>query len=367
MAQFFSNPWTKRVVSLLGPVYCAFVMIFAYFSIFYDMVLIDSRQACILTSLISVIALICMLYSRDCFLTKLTSILILPGMLLPILFYFGQWWVLVPPFAVGVIILFFSGMGETGKTIWGTIVLLLYLIGSLVYFVTTSLFAPSTVTNIMQTGTSPSGIYRYTVTQTMDSSNGSTKVTVESNELNREYYGLVLFRVKGLSRDVMIERPLNDQVEITWDTVSRDEITSEINKISKDITVKLSDRQMTLLGRDAYEVTYSDGHSVTLSPEDYHALMYPLTDEDREVLKVDYEEMPVDEMGDRSFKQTGITVKELNEIPFSSLTDADLDTLGIPLEGDVMTYNGKVVFRYYIAVLEEYFDISKQDLDLFAT
>lgn len=363
MNKFLENPWTKRVVSLISIIYCAFVMVFAYFSIFYDMLLHDSRQVCILISLVSVITLICMLYSRECFLTKLASVLILPGMLLPILSYFGQWWVIVPPFVVGIIILFFSGMGETGKTIWGTIILLLYLIGSLAYFVTTSLFAPSTVTTIVGTGDSPSGIYRYTLSQTMDSSNGSTKVVVESNELNRDY-GIVEFRVKGLERSVKIERPMNENVTIEWQTVSRQEIMQELAAISEDITVTLSDRQMDLLDRDAYKVTYPDGTSVTLGQEEYHALTYPLTDEDREVLRVDYEEMPVDEMGERSFAQTGITVEDYRTVTLTSLTEEDLDKLGVPKEGDVMTYNGKVVFRYFTAILEEYFDLSKQEIGL---
>ncbi|MCR5717825.1 MAG: hypothetical protein K6F80_02165 [Oscillospiraceae bacterium] len=364
MKSFFGNVWTKRAVSLLCPVYVLFVGVFAYLSIYYDMVLKDPKQCCLLLSLISVIALIIMLYTRDTLLTKLCSILILPGMLLPILFYFGQWWVLVPPFVLGLIMLFFSGMSETGKTIWGTVILLLYLIGSLVYFVVTSLFAPSTVATVVETGTSKSGMYRYTVTQTMDSSSGSTKVTVESNELNRDY-DLVQFQVKGLSRDVVVERPLNEQVEIKWDTATRDEIMQEIKAISKDVTVDLSDAQMKILGRDSYKVTYPNGEEVTMGPEAFHALMYPLTEEDREVLHMDEPEMHVDEMGERSFKQLGIQVDDLRKVKFSELTNEDLDKLGIPQEGDVMTYNGKVVFRYYIAVLEQYFDISKQDLGFF--
>lgn len=364
MSQFFGNPWTKRVVSLLCPVYVAMVGYFAYFSIYYDMVLKDAKQCCLLVSLISVIALIIMLYTRETFLTKLCSILILPGMLLPILFYFGQWWVLVPPFVVGIIILFFSGMSETGKTIWGTVILLLYLVGSLAYFVVTSLFAPSTVATVVERGTSKSGIYRYTVTQTMDSSHGSTKVTVESNDLNLDY-DLVMFQVKGLSRDVVVERPLNENVKIEWTTVDRDEITAEIAKISKNITVDLSDRQMAILGRDAYKVTYPDGKEVLLSAEQFHELTYPLTDEDREVLKIEDAEMHVDQMGERSFKQLKLKVDNLKTVKIADLTPEDLDKLGIPKQGDVMTYNDKIVFRYYIALLEEYFDISKQDLGLF--
>ena len=48
----------------------------------------------------------------------------------------------------------------------------------------------------------------------------------------------------------------------------------------------------------------------------------------------------------------------------ADITDEELAKLGIPEQGDVMYYNDKVVFRYYIAILEEYFDIANQDLSI---
>jgi hypothetical protein len=58
----------------------------------------------------------------------------------------------------------------------------------------TSLFASSAVARVVESRTYKSGIYHYTVTQTMDSSNCNGKVTVESNKLNRDYE-LVMFKV----------------------------------------------------------------------------------------------------------------------------------------------------------------------------
>ena len=123
---------------------------------------------------------------------------------------------------------------------------------------------------------------------------------------------------------------------------------------------------MAILGRDAYKVTYPDGTVQSLSAAAFHELMYPLTAEDKEALGLDEDEMHVDEMGERSFAQTGVQVEDFCTVPLSSLTDAELDQLGIPKSGDVMYYNGEVVFRYYIAILEEYFDISKREIDFFS-
>ena len=34
--------------------------------------------------------------------------------------------------------------------------------------------------------------------------------------------------------------------------------------------------------------------------------------------------------------------------------------LGVPESGDVMSFNGKICFRFYIAELEEYFDVDSR-------
>lgn len=363
MNDFFANKWTKRVVSLLSPVYCALVFFLAYLSVFYDMTVRNPVIVCILVSAVSLIALVLMLYTRHQFLTKLVSLLLLPGMLLPLLLYFGQWEVLIPPLVAALVIFFFSGLGETTKTVFGTIALLLYLLGSLIYFLVTSLFAPSTVTTEIEAGTSPSGMYRYTVTNTIDSSNGCTKVTIESNLLDKDW-DMVLFQINGLSRDVMVERPLQENVNIVWQTENRSDITAQIESISSDITVTLSDEQMELLGRDAYQVTYSNGQVITLSPEDYRNLKVTLGEAEQEALKTTKSVLSVDSLSSSELLKLGITVEDNKTVPLSSLTDADLETLGIPEQGDVMYYNGKVCFRYYIAILEDYFNLSNQEIGL---
>ncbi len=364
MMKFFGNKWTKRVVSLLSLVYCAAVGFFAYYSIYYNMVVLQPQQATIMVTAVSVIMLILMLYTRNQFFTKLASILLLPMMALPVLMYFGQWNILVPLLAVSLIIFFFSGMGETGKTIWGTLILLVYLLGSLVYFVVTSMFAPSTVTTTILSGNSPSGLYRCTVNETVDSSNGSTKVIVEPNAMDKNFT-LVDFQIKGLERDVMIERPMQPNVTIEWRTEKRADISKELRKISNNIEITLSEEQMAILGKDAYKVTFSDGTEQSMSGEAYHSVIIPLTSEMREELETDQTELALDGMGPNTRNICGVAVEDLRTVRLSTLKDDELAKLGVPEEGDVLYYNGKVVFRYYIAILEQYFDISKRELSFF--
>ncbi len=362
MSDFFANKWTKRVVSLFSPLYCVMIIMLSYMSIFYDMIVRNPVTVCILLSAVSVFAAVLMLYTRRQVITIITSLVMLPALLPAVLLYFGQWEVLIPMLLVALVIFFFSGLGETAKTVYGTIFLLLYLLGSLAYFLLTSLFAPSTVSTVVESGISPSGIYRYEVINTMDSSDGSTTVNVETNLLDKDF-DMLLFQIKGLSRSVMVTRPMENQTTIVWQTEKRSDITAQINSISDNITVTLSDEQMALLGRAAYNVIYN-GQSLQLSGEEYAALTVALTPANQEALQIDKEEVHVSALTEKQLEVLGIAVTDCKTVPLSSLTDADLETLGIPEEGDVMYCNGKVCFRYYIAILEEYFSISNREIGL---
>lgn len=363
MGNFFANKWTKRVVSLLSPLYCVIIVALSYLSIFYEMTVRNPNSVCLMLSAISVIALVLMLYTRRQILTIATSLVMLPALLPAVLLYFGQWHVLIPLLVVALVVFFFSGLGETAKTVFGTIFVLLYLLGSLVYFLVTTLFAPSTVSTVVESDISPSGAYRYEVVNTVDSSSGSTAVTIESNLLDKDY-DMVLFQLRGLSRTVVMERPLQENIEIVWQTESRADITAKINKISSDVEVTLSDAQMELLGLPAYEVTYSGSSPKPMSGAEYHSIVIDLNAQEMVDLKAKKESYNLDELSDNALNYLGITIDDMRTMQFSDLTDADLEKLGIPEEGDVMYYNGKPVFRYYIAILEEYFDISKQELGL---
>jgi len=356
--------WLRLVLSLISPLYCAVVVFFAYQSVFYKLEVLDTVKACMIVTGISVAALAAMIYTKHQFLTKISSLVMLPVLVFPVMIYFGQWEILIPLIVTALVIFFVSGLGEVAKTVWGTIFLLIYLLGALVYFVVNSLFAPSTVTTLVSDGVSPSGLYRYEVSNTIDSSNGSTKVIVEPTTLDKTYYNLFWFKIRGLSHDVVIERPLQEDVTIEWDTKSREDITQEIEEISEKIEVTLSDQQMDLLGRDAYQVTFNNGQSMSLSQGDYHKTVIALGEREREVLETDKEELQLDAMSDKAKERLGITVQDFKTVKLADLTEEDLTKLGVPEQGDVMYYNGKVVFRYYIAILEEYFDISKQDLSI---
>ena len=147
-----------------------------------------------------------MLYSRFQILTRITGILLLPAIFPMILLCFGEWELILPITITALLIFFLSGAGETVKTIFGVLFLLLYILGSLAYFMLLSLFTPTTQQTILEQNVSPSGSYRYEIIQTDDSSGGNIAVHVEPNDKDINL-PLISFVATGYDRTVFLQRP----------------------------------------------------------------------------------------------------------------------------------------------------------------
>lgn len=432
MSKFFANVWTKRVVALLSIVYMLFVCRLCYFSIFYDMHINDRVSTCLAVSGVSLAALIVMLYTRRQILTRIASFIILPAMLPVVLLYFGEWGLIIPIIVVGIVILLLSGAGEGVKTALATIILLLYIFGALGYFLFTTFFVSAVKEQVVETGVSPSGTYRYRVVNTEDTSNGSTAVYVEPNyaDVKNDF---AVFTLKNQEHVVYMERPVQSKVEIKWDTKTRQEITDYLNSISDEIEVTLTDAELKALGytydnklmlttlsasrKFALGLTASDVDPVpidTLTPEqlDFFGIgkepdgRYYILDPDPSVVEKNGSEpgarIYFDEIKPKALKlynslnvdpPTGITyfkVAKSHTVLLNTLTDAQLADLGVSDSGDVMilsasqmvvpeedkdkedaeateeivTSDNKVVFRYYVAELEDYYDVDSRRLSL---
>ena len=66
-----------------------------------------------------------------------------------------------------------------------------------------------------------------------------------------------------------------------------------------------------------------------------------------------------DDFGNQLFN-----VKKDNTVYLNTLSDEQLGKLGVPETGDVMYFNGKVCFRYYVAELEDYFDVDSRHISI---
>ncbi len=397
MKKILSNVWTKRCVALISVFYAYLVCRICYFSIFYDIHIMSRVSLCLLTTGVSIIALVAMLYSRKQILTRIASFIILPAMLPVVILYFGEWGLIAPIMITGVIILLFSGAGEGAKTALGTITMLLYIFGALGYFLFTSFFVATAKETIIASGVSPSGKYRYSVVNTEDSSNGSTAVYVEPNYADEYLFSqekpLAIFTLKNLERAVYVERPICENIDVQWETQSRGDITTELNKLSDKITFSLSDSELEKLG-------YTFDEKLNLSMSDVYA-------EDKFAIGKtahDVDPLPLDELDEEQLAHFGIgrdgkryyvlspdaelladheditgnlyfsdlTDKEMSQffveknhsVYLNTLDDSQLAELGVSEEGDIMTFNGKVCFRFYVAELGDYYDVNSRKLSV---
>lgn len=256
-------------------------------------------------SLIGILVISSMLYSRKHFLTKFSCMLLLPCLLPTVLLNFHEWALIVPLAATCLLMFFFSGVAETPKTIFGTVYLLLYVLGSLGYFLAVSLLSTASTSTLIESRVSDSGSYRYSLINTEDSSGGSTKVTISPNDMDINF-SVISFLAEDYERTVYIERPIQNEISLEWKTVSRQEVTSELKEISDRVTVALSKETKVSLG-------YSEDADVYIR----------------------------------------------------DLSDKKLKELGVPDKTDVLYLNGEPCFRSYIAVLEEYFSSTERVSSVF--
>ncbi|MBR5683148.1 MAG: hypothetical protein IKW96_07695 [Ruminococcus sp.] len=379
MKSLFANVWTKRVVSVLSVVYTYFVIRLCYLSIFYNITVHERTSLCIALSGLSLAAIVVMLYTRKQILTRICSFLILPAMLPVVLLYFGEWGMIIPIIVVGIVILLLSGAGEGVKTALATMILLAYIFTALGYFMFTSFFVASTKEEVIGSGVSPSGEYRYRIVNTIDSSDGCTSVYVEPNTADIKN-AFATFSLKNLERIVYTTRPSIEEVDVKWETQTRQDITKYYNSISDRIEVTLTDAELKDLGytydnklmltnlsasrkfalnRTASQVDPVPIDQLNQEQLDFFGIAkdaegrYYVKDPSPELVKKNGSEpgdrLYFNEMKPKALKYfnnrnvdppTGITyfnVQKSHTVMLNSLTDEQLAKLGVSDKGDVMT------------------------------
>lgn len=405
MKSFFENVWTKRVVAFLGLIYTYGVCRLCYLSLFYDIHIHSGVSLCLITIAVSIMAIVVMLYTRRQLVTKIASFVILPAMLPVVLLYFGEWGLILPIILTGVAILLLSGAGEGVKTALGTVTLLLYIFGALGYFLFTSFFVTPVKETVVKKGVSPSGKYRYRIVNTVDRSNGSTAIYIEPNYADLKY-PYVTFTLKNMERRIHVERPINENINIEWITQSRDETTSQLTEVSDSILIHLSEENLKKLGYTydeklvLDEVAVSYKKQIGLTASDVEPVKLDLlTDEQLEIFGIGrdkdgkyYVLHPSDKLIDKLDAKKGsrlyfsnfnsdayeifndehlddygnklFIVEKENTVLLGSLSDDQMKAIGIPDSGDVMLFNGKICFREYVAIIEQYFDVESRKISL---
>lgn len=166
VAAFLTNRWFKFGVSFLSIGYPVFLGFVAWLMMSFYVQPTHTGALFTLFLFINVIFGGLMFFTRKQIVTRMCA-MITPLISFAILIFgFGNWFIIVPPIVVCVLIFFLCGVSETTKTILGTIYLLMYVVGVLVYLTLSMLLGNITLydVNLSERSTtynnSPDGLYR---------------------------------------------------------------------------------------------------------------------------------------------------------------------------------------------------------------
>ena len=352
--------------SFLTLIYFKGVVQMAYRSLFYRLEIPAAQSTSFCVSLIFTLlgfgAL--MLFTRRQIVTRLVIMCAMP-FYFPIFLFNYTHKVLIIPLAIFIVITYIgSGAGEGVKTILGAVYLMIYILGAFLFLTVQGAIQPNITETVVERGFSQQGSYRYSVVKVDDRADGHTYVAIEPNTCDLHYDDCTWY-AKGYSKTIYLSRPKKD-FKTEWSVKSRAEITRELLLINPYTTFTLNAEQMKKLGLDQ---GFTKEYKVT-----------SLTRRQRKKLGIAIQKDLIGQTAEEAgleLKESTDTVtltfaqmEELGLSPtlekrLSSFSDENLATLGVPEQNDVLTVNGKVVFRQYIAVLERTYDSSNRSLTAF--
>ena len=355
------------LLSFINLIYLKGVIRMAYDSLYYRLEIPESTKGtyCFLVSLACLGFGLLMLFTRRQIVTRLVIMCAMPFYLPIILFNYKHLCLLIPLGIMVVITYLASGTSEGPKTILGAVFLMLYILSAFVFLTVVNLMKPATEETVMERGITPNGQYRYSIVQVIDQGDGNTYVALEPNTCDIGYSHSKWY-AKGYSKEIYRERPLG-RFKTEWSIMSRADITRELITNNPNTTFTLNAEQMKLLGLD---VGYAEEYTMDeLSAQQRHKLGYGIEGDmvDTRLQKLLHLQMVDDEFSvtltfDDMVK---VGLEPTYEQRLSRMTDEDLSILGVPEENEVLTVNGKVVFRQYIAELQRDFWQSSRSFTAF--
>ena len=246
MKEILGNIWVKRCISIFCVTYAAVIAMFTWATFLYDLEFVGKNMGSFLVvySVASIVFLLLMIYSREMFVTRVISLVLLPVVFFLLLFNIANanWILIIPPFIVALVMFFAAGTAETMKVIMGTIYLLLYVLGIVAYVVCNMLFGGSTVETPLdmhldpqstvysyykndlvhlsqvvdeENTISPDGRYRFYLTDVRDSNTGSVNIYVvpHGNDIDLKFFSL---KQKGIRMKVTAKGTRGVVPDVGW-------------------------------------------------------------------------------------------------------------------------------------------------------
>ena len=217
--------------------------------------------------------------------TRKQKITCFASMILPIivfcliLFNLGNWILIIPPFIVGVVMFFVSYNHETTKVVFGTVYLLVYVLGIVLYIVLNMLFGGSSVETVLnkdldpsttvyriyegsfdklkevtseENTISPDGKYQFYLVDVRDSDRGAVKIYVVPYGEDIELYFFTL-KQKGIRKTISNKGTRGVIPDVGW-TVKTTESGEQILYVQYRLTEqdKLRETSVTQLPEKQY-------------------------------------------------------------------------------------------------------------------
>ena len=211
--KFLKNRWFLFGISFLSIIYVLFVgnLVRVTFTCYMEINNFTSMMALYL--LINFLFGVLMFFTRKQIPTIICAIILpIEGFALMIT-AFGQWYLIIPPVVVGMFIFLMCGVAESCKTVMGTMFLLMFVVGGLVYnvFLNFGISLFYVITDLQDNGievdmnerssdylTSPDGTYR--LVKYVDNGDNGRSVTgyyVEPASQDEEFPFVYCYRVYG--------------------------------------------------------------------------------------------------------------------------------------------------------------------------
>lgn len=250
MKEFFSNIWVKRSISVFCLVYVVVIAFLTFATFLYELQFDEGMEPAFFTlyTIASILFLGLMFITRKQMLTSILSMVFPFIVFFLILFNIGNWVLIIPPFIVAAVMFFVAENNEMLKVILGTIYLLVYVLGIVLYVVCNMLFGSSTVETVLdkdldpstsvykiyqnsmdkiqsvtaeENTISPDGKYRFYLADVRDSDRGAIKIYVVPNGEDIELKFFTL-KQKGIRKTISNKGTRGVVPDVGW-SVKTDE------------------------------------------------------------------------------------------------------------------------------------------------
>lgn len=129
LVAFFKNVWFRRAIAVISWGYTVFMTWVAWLCFAYYFEFENPTPSFVLYLFINVCAMGFFLLSRKQVITQINSYVLPPIVFCITFFGFGNWYIIIPPVVVMLVMFFANTSNETLKTVLGTMYLLLFVVG----------------------------------------------------------------------------------------------------------------------------------------------------------------------------------------------------------------------------------------------